>query len=62
MQALTAEFSASPKNSAAFCREEFKDSLFSAPLFQTGSSIDAQRLLMSPQYVRRCEFRVIFAD
>jgi hypothetical protein len=55
------EFSGFAGKFRCFCKEEFKDSLFSSPLFQTGSSIDAHRLLMSPQYVRRCEFRVIFA-
>jgi len=48
MQAVAAELSpATPENSAAFWREEFKNSLFRFTYFKTGSSTDAQRQFKS---------------
>jgi hypothetical protein len=52
------EFSGFAGKFRCFCKEEFKDSLFSSPLFQQAHP---PRRMSCPQYVRRCEFRVIFA-
>lgn len=64
MQAKAAESPATPANSAAFWQGEFKNSLFRIPIFLTGSSTDAQRLLKSflaRKRARRLSRRVIFA-
>jgi len=47
MQAMAAESPATPADSAAFCGEEFKNSLFRIHTLKTSSQPDAQRLLKS---------------
>jgi hypothetical protein len=47
MQAMAAESPATPADSAAFCREEFENSLFRIHTSKTSSQADAQRLFKS---------------